>query len=59
MKIPWSHALIGAPEAPHIHSLGLTPQAMDLSPLRGSRSIDNFSSGLDRSESGRSAGLAS
>ena len=28
--------------------LGLTPQAMYLSPLRGSRSHDNFSSGLDR-----------
>jgi len=27
--------------------LGLTPQAMNISPLRGSGSHDNFSSGLD------------
>jgi hypothetical protein len=31
-----------------IRILGPTPQAMYLSPLRGSRSHDNFSSGLDQ-----------
>ena len=36
--------------------LGLTPQAMYLSPLRGSGSHDNFSSGLDELTSCRKGG---
>ena len=45
---------VAAPRLPQyflVRILGLTPQAMYLSPLRGSGSHDNFSSGLDRSES--------
>ncbi len=46
---------VAAPRLPLyflIRILGLTPQAMYLSPLRGSRSHDDFSSGLDRLDTG-------
>ena len=45
---------VAAPRLPQyflVRILGLTPQAMYLSPLRSSGSHDNFPSGLDRSES--------
>ncbi|MDH3814305.1 MAG: hypothetical protein OEV48_07440, partial [Acidobacteriota bacterium] len=44
---------VAAPRLPQyflVRILGLTPQAMYLSPLRGSGSHDNLSSGLDTTQ---------